>query len=53
MAFHALHTLSFPWPIRADVYKFALPLRDMKVVNEGVTVAVGLALGSWNAFKKM
>src|SRR5712664_2562672 len=36
-----------------DVYKFALPRRDMKVVKEGVTVAPGLALGSWVAFKKM
>jgi len=36
-----------------DVYKFALPRRDMKVVKDGVTVAPGLALGSWLAFKKM
>ena len=36
-----------------DVYKFALPRRDMKVVKDGVTVAPGLALGSWIAFKKM
>jgi Domain of Unknown Function (DUF1259) len=36
-----------------DVYKFALPRRDMKVVKDGVTVAPGLALGSWVAFKKM
>jgi hypothetical protein len=36
-----------------EVYKFALPRRDMKVVKEGVTVAPGLALGSWVAFKKM
>src|SRR6266852_3863505 len=36
-----------------QVYKFALPRRDMKVVKEGVTVAPGLALGSWVAFKKM
>src|SRR6266702_2112753 len=32
---------------------FSLPRRDMKVVKEGVTVAPGLALGSWVAFKKM
>jgi hypothetical protein len=36
-----------------DIYKFALPRRDMKVVKDGVTVAPGLALGSWLAFKKM
>jgi len=36
-----------------DVYKFALPRRDMKVVKDGVTVAPGLALGGWVAFKKM
>lgn len=36
-----------------DVYKFALPRRDMKVVKDGVTIAPGLALGSWIAFKKM
>jgi hypothetical protein len=36
-----------------DVYKFALPRRDMKVVKDGVTVAPGLALGSWLVFKKM
>jgi len=36
-----------------EVYKFALPRRDMKVVKGDVTVAPGLALGSWVAFKKM
>ncbi|GAC1423264.1 MAG: DUF1259 domain-containing protein [Acidobacteriaceae bacterium] len=36
-----------------DVYKFALPRKDMKVVKDGVTIAPGLALGSWIAFKKM
>jgi hypothetical protein len=36
-----------------DVYKFAMPRKDMKVVKDGVTVAPGLALGSWLAFKKM
>lgn len=35
------------------VYKFALPRRDMKFVKDGVTVAPGLALGSWVAFKEM
>jgi len=35
------------------VYKFALPRKDMKVVKDGVTVAPGLALGSWLAFRKM
>jgi hypothetical protein len=35
------------------VYKFALPRKDMKVVKDGVTVAPGLALGSWIAFMKM
>ncbi len=36
-----------------EVYKFALPRKDMKIVKDGVTVASGLALGSWLAFKKM
>ena len=36
-----------------EVYKFALPRRDMKIVKDGVTIAPGLALGSWLAFKKM
>src|SRR6266576_5958854 len=36
-----------------EVYKFALPRRDMKVIKDGVTVAPGLALGSWVAFKRM
>lgn len=36
-----------------DVYKFSLPRKDMKVVKDGVTIAPGLALGSWIAFKKM
>src|ERR1700730_13626783 len=36
-----------------EVYKFALPRRDMKIVKDGVTVAPGLALGSWLAFEKM
>lgn len=36
-----------------DVYKFSLPRKDMKVVKDGVTVAPGLALGSWLAFKTM
>ena len=35
------------------VYKFAMPRKDMKVVKDGVTVAPGLALGSWLAFKNM
>jgi hypothetical protein len=35
------------------VYKFALPRKDMKVVKDGVTVAPGLALGSWVAFRQM
>src|SRR6266851_4290466 len=35
------------------VYKFALPRKDMKIVKDGVTVAPGLALGSWLAFEKM
>ena len=35
------------------VYKFAMPRKDMKVVKNGVTVAPGLALGSWLAFKNM
>lgn len=36
-----------------DVYKFAMPRKDLKVTKEGVTIAPGLALGSWAAFKKM
>ena len=35
------------------VYKFSLPRKDMKIVKDGVTVAPGLALGSWLAFAKM
>lgn len=38
-----------PGAIRADA---ALPRRDVKVVKDGVTVAPGLALGSWMAFKE-
>ena len=34
------------------VYKFSLPRKDMKIVKDGVTVAPGLALGSWLAFEK-
>ena len=34
------------------VYKFALPRKDMKIVKDGVTIAPGLALGSWLAFQK-
>jgi hypothetical protein len=30
-----------------------MPRKDMKVVKDGVTVAPGLALGSWLAFKNM
>jgi hypothetical protein len=40
-------------PQPGGVYKFAMPRKDMKVVKDGVTVAPGLALGSWLAFKKM
>lgn len=36
-----------------DVYKFAMPRKDLKVVKDGVIIAPGLALGSWAAFKKM
>src|SRR6266446_3194501 len=36
-----------------EVYKFALPRKDMKILKDGVTVAPGLAQGSWLAFKKM
>jgi hypothetical protein len=35
-----------------DIYKFALPRRDMKVVKDGATIAPGLALGSWLASRK-
>ena len=35
-----------------DVYKFAMPRKDLKVMKDGVTIAPGLALGSWAAFKK-
>src|SRR5262249_41870685 len=35
------------------VYKFSLPRKDMKIVKDGVTVAPGLALGSWLAFQKL
>ncbi len=36
-----------------EVYKFAMPRKDLKVTKDGVTIAPGLALGSWAAFKKM
>ncbi len=36
-----------------DVYKFAMPRKDLKVMKDGVTIAPGLALGSWAAFKKV
>ena len=36
-----------------DVFKFSMPRRDLTVVKDGVTVAPGLALGSWAAFKQM
>ncbi len=36
-----------------DVYKFAMPRKDLKVMKDGVIIAPGLALGSWAAFKKM
>lgn len=36
-----------------DVYKFAMPRKDLTVTKDGVTVAPGLALGSWAAFKTM
>lgn len=36
-----------------EVYKFAMPRKDLKVTKDGITVAPGLALGSWAAFKKM
>jgi uncharacterized protein DUF1259 len=36
-----------------EVYKFSMPRKDLKVTKDGVTIAPGLALGSWVAFKKM
>ena len=36
-----------------EVYKFAMPRKDLKVTKDGVTIAPGLALGSWAAFKSM
>jgi Domain of Unknown Function (DUF1259) len=36
-----------------EVYKFAMPRKNMKVVKDSATVAPGLALGSWLAFKNM
>src|ERR1700690_3091712 len=35
------------------VYKVSMPRRDLKVVKDAVTIAPGLALGSWAAFLKM
>ena len=35
------------------VYKYAMPRKDLTVTKDGVTIAPGLALGSWAAFKKM
>jgi hypothetical protein len=34
-----------------DVFKFSMPRKDMKVTKDGVSIAPGLALGSWAAFK--
>ncbi len=36
-----------------DVYKFAMPRKDLNVTVEGTPIKAGLALGSWVAFKKM
>ena len=36
-----------------DVFKFSMPRKDMKVTKDGVSIAPGLALGSWAAFKTM
>jgi hypothetical protein len=36
-----------------DVFKFSMPRKDLKVTKNGVTIAAGLALGSWAAFKTM
>ena len=36
-----------------DVYKFAMPRKDLNVTVGGIPVKPGLALGSWVAFKKM
>ena len=36
-----------------DVYKFAMPRKDMNVTVEGTPIKPGLALGSWVAFKRM
>lgn len=36
-----------------EVYKFAMPRKDLTVKKDGVTILPGLALGSWAAFKKM
>jgi hypothetical protein len=36
-----------------DVFKFAMPRKDLKVIKDGVTIEPGLALGSWAAFTKM
>jgi hypothetical protein len=36
-----------------DVYKYSMPRRDLKVTKDGTTIAPGLALGSWVAFKMM
>lgn len=35
-----------------DVMKFSMPRSDLKVMVGNVTVAPGLALGSWTAFKR-
>jgi hypothetical protein len=34
------------------VYKYAMPRKDLTVTKDGVTIAPGLALGSWAAFKR-
>jgi hypothetical protein len=35
-----------------DVYKFAMPRKDLHVTLNGVAIKPGLALGSWVAFKQ-
>jgi len=36
-----------------DVFKFGMPRKDLSVTKAGVSVAPGLALGSWLAFKRI
>jgi hypothetical protein len=45
--------LGKPGELKGDVYKIAMPRKDLSVTVKGVKVKPGLALGSWIAFKEV